>query len=336
MTARPAPSGPFGTVFAPHMTLTRWEGGSWSTPELVPVGPLPMHPATHVFHYGSACFEGLKAHRGVDDVVRIFRGDAHVQRMQGSARLLHLPEPGVERLSEMIAEAVRANVDAVPDSPGSLYVRPTLIGTEPNIGAAGVPSKQAMLFVLCSPVGDYFAGGVRPLKIAIETDQPRTTQGFGQVKCGANYVMALGITLRAKQELGVDQVLFAPGGDVQETGASNFLLISKDRIVTKALDESFLHGVTRDSVLKIARDLGYTVEERNVTVDEVLDWSKRGEAALSGTAAVLSPVGTLVYRGESFAVGGGGIGEQTQRLRRALTDLQLGATPDHYGWTRAV
>jgi branched-chain amino acid aminotransferase len=336
MTARPAPAGPFGTVFVPTMTLATWEGGAWSTPELVPVGPLPMHPATHVLHYGSACFEGLKAHRGDDGVVRLFRAPAHVARMQESARLLHLPEPGTERLQAMIERAVADNVAHVPDAPGSLYVRPTLIGTEHNIGAAGVPSKQAMLYVLCSPVGDYFSGGVRPLKIAIETDSPRTTPGFGKVKCGANYVMALGITLHAKHTLGVDQVLFAPGGDVQETGASNFLLIDEGRVLTKGLDDSFLHGVTRDSVLTLARDLGYKVEERDLSVDEVLAWCKHGEAALSGTAAVLSPVGTLVYQGQSIPVGDGGIGPHTMRLRKALSDLQLGRAPDPYGWTQAV
>ncbi|MCB9682319.1 MAG: branched-chain amino acid aminotransferase [Alphaproteobacteria bacterium] len=336
MTAPPPPTSPFGTVFAPKMTVSRWKDGAWSTPDLVDVGPMPFHPATHVFHYGSACFEGLKAHRGHDDVVRIFRLDRHAARMQQSADLLMLPQPGEAMLSQMVVDAVAANKDHVPQAPGSLYLRPTLIGTEPNIGAAGTPSKEALLYVLCSPVGDYFAGGVRPLKIAIETEHPRTTPAFGRVKCGANYVMALGITQRAKKALGVDQVLFAPDGDVQETGASNFLLLDDTRIVTKALDESFLHGVTRDSILTLARDLGYTVEERDVSVDEVIAWAAKGEAALSGTAAVMSSVGTLVYRGEEIPVGGGGIGPNATKLRQALTALHVGKAEDRHGWTRAV
>jgi branched-chain amino acid aminotransferase len=336
MTPRPAPTGRFGTVFAPTMSLTRWSDGAWATPELIPVGPLPMHPSTHALHYGSTCFEGLKAHRGADDVVRIFRLDQHVARMQGSARTLMLPEPGVERLRDMIIASVKANIEDVPDAPGSLYLRPTLIGTEQNIGAAGVPSQEAMLYILCSPVGDYFSGGLRPLKILIETEQPRTTPGFGEVKCGANYVMALGITLRAKKELGVDQILFAPQGDVQETGASNFLLIDDTRIVTKGLDNSFLHGVTRDSVLTIARDLGYTVEERDIKVDEVVEWAKHGEAALSGTAAVLAPVGTFFYKGEAIQVGDGGVGKNTLKLRNALTALHIGKREDKHGWLTAI
>jgi branched-chain amino acid aminotransferase len=154
------------------------------------------------------------------------------------------------------------------------------------------------------------------------------------VKSGANYVMALRPTLDAKKALGADQVLFAPGGLVQETGASNFMLIDAERVVTPALTSSFLHGVTRDSLLRLAVDLGYAVEERDVSVDEVVEWARRpdAEAGLSGTAAVLAPVGTLVHRGERVAVGNGGIGEHTMRLRTALTDLHVGAAPDPYGW----
>lgn len=327
---------PFGTAFASTIATARWKDGSWTAPEFGPVVPLSLHPATHVLHYASACFEGLKAHRGVDEVVRIFRLSRHVERMRRSAEVLCLPPPPEALLADMITEVVRANRDEVPAVPGSLYLRPTLIGVEPNIGAAGAPSKEALLFVLASPVGDYFSGGIRPLRIVIETDQPRTTPMFGRVKAGANYLMALGITQTAKRELGADQVLFAPGGSVQETGASNFLVLDDERVVTAPLDDSYLHGVTRDSVLKIAGDLGYEVTERWLTVDEVLEWGLHGEAALSGTAAVLAPVGTLIHKGQEHQVGDGGIGPNTQRLRKALTDLHAGIGADPYGWTTPV
>ncbi|MDH3499797.1 MAG: aminotransferase class IV, partial [Acidimicrobiia bacterium] len=296
----PAPTAPFGTVFGSTMAVARWRDGEWDEPTLGPVEPFSMHPATHVLHYGSACFEGLKAHRGSDGVVRIFRMDAHARRMEKSAEILMLPMPPVELLSQMIVEAVRANLDEVPAAPGSLYLRPTLVGTVENIGAAAVPSNSALLYVLTSPVGDYFTGGIRPLKLAIETALPRTTPQFGRVKSGANYVMALGPTMKAKRELGIDQVLFAPEGRIQESGAANFLMIDPDRIVTPALSGAFLHGVTRDSVLTMARDMGYDVEERNVlTVDELMDWAGRdvAEAGLSGPAAVLASVGGLVKDG---------------------------------------
>lgn len=329
---------PFGTVFADQMSITRFAGGTWDVPKLGPVEPISFHPATHALHYGSACFEGLKAHRGVDGVVRIFRLDAHVKRMQGSAKVLILPVPPAELLSEMIVDVVRAALPQVPETPGSLYLRPTLLGTEENIGAAAHPSEEAMLFVLASPVGDYFAAGSRALALAIEDERPRTTPQFGTVKAGANYAMALGPTIKARDELDIDQILFAPGGIVQETGASNFLLLDAERIVTPALNDSFLHGVTRDSVLQLARGLGYIVEEREVTVAEVLAWASRpdAEAALSGTAAVLSGVGTLVYKGERHAVGTGLAGPHTTALKTALAELQTGQQPDPYDWLTPV
>ncbi|HVR31448.1 MAG TPA: branched-chain-amino-acid transaminase [Acidimicrobiia bacterium] len=316
------------------MAVAHWKDGSWSEPEVVPTGPFSFHPATHVLHYGSACFEGLKAHRGADGVVRVFRAERHAERMATSAGILRLPVPPGEMLNQMIHETVAANRDQVPVSPGSLYLRPTLIGTEANIGAAAVPSKEAMLFVLASPVGDYFKGGDRALKIAIEQKQPRSTPTFGMVKSGANYVMALGITMDRRDEYGIDQVLFAPGGDVQETGASNFMLIDAERIVTPKLTESFLHGVTRDSILQLGRDLGYEVQERSLTVSDVVEWASRpdAEAALSGTAAVLAAVGTLVIDGEEIPVGTGAVGTQTTELRAALRDIHLAVAEDRHSW----
>jgi branched-chain amino acid aminotransferase len=333
-----APTGPFGTVFGESMAVAKWSDGVWSTPEVGPTRPFSLHPATHVFHYGSACFEGLKAHRGTDGVVRVFRAARHAERMATSARILRLPIPPVEMLQQMIFDTAAANHDAVPVSPGSLYLRPTLIGTEPNIGAAAVPSKEALLYVLASPVGDYFKGGDRALKLAIEQKQPRSTPTFGMVKSGANYVMALGITMDRRDQYGIDQVLFAPDGDVQETGASNFMLIDSERIVTPALTESFLHGVTRDSLLQLGRDLGYSVEERALTVSDVVEWSARpdAEAALSGTAAVLAAVGTLVIDGEEVPVGSGSVGVETTRLRAALRDIHLGEAEDRHGWLTEI
>ena len=333
-----APTGPFGTEFATTMATATWKEGSWAEPTLGPVEPFSFHPATHVLHYGSACFEGLKAHRGVDGGVRIFRADRHSERMATSARILRLPVPPADMLGQMITDVVKANVDQVPVAPGSLYIRPTLIGTEENIGAAAVPSKSALLFVLASPVGDYFRGGIRPLKIAIETEQPRSTPQFGMVKSGANYVMALGITMDRRDQYGIDQVLFAPDGQVQETGAANFMLIDSDRIVTPALTESFLHGVTRDSLLQLGRDMGYEVEERPLTLDEVIEWSARpdAEAALSGTAAVLASVGTLVVDGEEIPIGTGDVGSNTTKLRSALTAIHVGEADDRHGWLSEV
>lgn len=329
-TAAPA----FGTVPAPVMVVAEAVRGSFGPPRREPTGALAIHPFAHALHYGSACFEGLKAHRGSDGVVRLFRPDRHAARLQRTARLLHLPVPPLELLDEMLVTAVAGNLEVVPPAPGALYLRPLLLGTDPNIGAAATPSADALLVVLASPVGDYFAGGDRALTLKIETELPRTTPAFGEAKAGANYVLALGVTRQARAEHGADQVLFAPGGDVQETGAANFLLLDEDRVVTRQLDRSFLHGVTRDSVLTLAGDLGLGVEERHVTVDEVLAWP--GEAALAGTAAVLTGVGTLIHADRRVTIGGGRVGPVTRRLRDALLAIQRAEVADRHGWTRPV
>ena len=286
----------FGTVFCDHFSIARFEDGAWQAPALKDLEPLPMHPASHVFHYASTCFEGFKAYRWEDGKVHVFRLHDHVRRMQSSATSLRLPVPDPDLLAGMVVDLVRDQSDEIPLPPSSLYLRPTLIGTLPNIGAAAAPSTEATLFVLASPVGDYFAGGATTLKILVDDQTARSTEQLGSTKTGGNYAAALGPTLAAKEKYGVDQVLFCPGGDVQETGAANFLLISDDEIITKPLHSSFLHGMTRDSILKLAADLGYRVNERNFTVAELLEWAPDYEAALSGTAAALSSLNN----GKSF------------------------------------
>ncbi len=325
---------PFGTVPAPSMVVAEAVRGSFGPARTEPMGTLAIHPFAHALHYGSACFEGLKAHRGVDGTVRLFRYQRHVARMRRTAELLHLPVPPEALLAGMIRDAVAANLEVAPASPGALYLRPLLLGTDPNIGAAAAPSADALLLVLASPVGDYFAGGDRALRLKVETDIPRTTPAFGEAKAGANYVLALGVTRQARAAHGVDQVLFAPDGDVQEAGAANFLLLSEDRLVTRNLDGSFLHGVTRDSVLQLARDASLEVEERPVRLEEVLAWP--GEAALAGTAAVLAGVGELVHEGRTHTIGDGTVGPVTRRLREALLAIQRAEAEDRHGWLTPV
>ena len=326
----------FGTEFCEHITIARYADGAWQPPRLQPLEPLALHPAAHVLHYSSSCFEGFKAYRWADGRARVFRLHDHVRRMQGSARSLCLPEPDADGLARMVLDLVGAECERIPAPPSSLYLRPTLIGTLPNIGAAAAPSSEALLYVLASPVGDYFSGGSRPLKLLVEDQRARSTEQLGSTKTGGNYAAALGPTLAAKAQYGVDQVLFCPDGDVQETGAANFLLFSDDEVITKPLDSSFLHGMTRASILALAADLGYRVSERNIRVDELMSLVETHEAALSGTAACLSPVGTLVYQGREFSVRDGNPGPNTERLRSALQDIQYGAAEDRHGWLTAV
>jgi branched-chain amino acid aminotransferase len=330
--ARPA----FGTVLADQMSIATFKDGRWSADEIRPVAPIPMHPAAHVLHYASSCFEGFKAYRWSDGSIHVFRMDKHIERIRQSARLLSLPRPDAEQLARMVLTTIDRVRAQVPEPPGALYLRPVLFGTMPNIGAASQPSNEATLIVLASPVWDYFAGGMKPLRIYVEDKCHRSAEHLGDVKTGGNYAAAMGPTLAAKEKYKIDQVLFCPGGSVQETGAANFLLIREGHILTRSLDSTFLHGVTRDSLLTMARDMGFKVDERIFDVAEMLEWVKDGEAALSGTAAVLAGVGTLVHDGKDHRVGNGEVGPVTQRLRAALVAIQNGEAPDRFGWTRRV
>lgn len=326
----------FGTVFCDFIAIAHYKDGTWQDPAIEPLAPLPIHPAAHVLHYSSTCFEGFKAYRWDDGKAHIFRLHDHVARMQRSAESLRLPVPNADVLARMVMDIVEKNIDDIPAPPSSLYLRPTLIGTLQNIGAAAAPSTEATLFVLTSPVGDYFEGGARPLKLLVDDERARSTEQLGSTKTGGNYAAALGPTLEAKAEFGVDQVLFCPNGDVQETGAANFLLISDDEIITKALDTSFLHGITRASILALGADLGYKIQERDFTVDELLAAVATHEAALSGTAACLAPVGTFVYKGKEITVRDGQPGPNTAKLRDALQNIQYGNAADTHGWLTTV
>lgn len=328
----------FGTVFMPEMALARFDGKGWSSPEIVSSDSLTLHPGAHVLHYSSTCFEGLKAFRHADRSVNIFRIDRNIARLAQSSELLALPKVDTAMLQKMILDVVGRFASEVPEPPGSMYIRPTHIGTEAAIGKAAAPTVESLLYVLLSPVGDYFAGGDKTLRLLLEENGARCAAHMGMVKSGGNYASALQPIMKARAAVQADQVLFCPGGDVQETGAANFLLIDGNEIITKALDSTFLHGVTRDSILTLARDLGMTVSERELTVRELLERSARpgAEAALSGTAAVLAPVGTLIHNGQEYTIGDGGVGAKTLQLRQALNDIQWGKAADTHGWLTRV
>jgi branched-chain amino acid aminotransferase len=328
----------FGTVFMPEMALSKFDNNRWSATEVVPSDSIQMHPGAHVLHYSSTCFEGLKAFRHEDGSVHIFRMDKNIKRLAQSSRLLHLPQIDEEQVRQMILDIVAKFVSEVPAPPGSMYIRPTHFGTEVSIGKAAAPSLTSMLYVLLSPVGDYFTGGAKPLRLLLDESGMRCSPHMGMVKSGGNYASALGPILEAREQVQADQILFCPNGDVQETGAANFLLIDGNEIITKGLDSSFLHGVTRDSVLTIAANMGMTVCERNLTVTELLERAAKPgtEAALSGTAAVLTPVGTFIHNGAEHTVGTGESGPTTIKLRQALNDIQWGKADDNHDWLTRV
>lgn len=319
----------FGSVFHKDMPVLAFENGAWQDVCWQSSQAFQLSPGAHSLHYGSECFEGLKAFRQNDDSIVLFRPDANIARMQQSARLLNLPVPDAEDFYRALIELVARASDEIPEAPASLYLRPTLIGTDPVIGKAGVGSDNAMLYILASPVGDYFKPGA-PMKLLVETEHMRCAPHMGRVKCGGNYASALPWTVKAHKDYGAHQVLFCPNGDVQETGASNFALINGNEIITKPLTDEFLHGVTRDSMLKIAADMGYQISERNFTVDELRAAIENGaEAILTGTAAVISPVTAFVVDGQEIEVQSQ---EKGYAIRKAITDIQYGLAEDRYGW----
>jgi branched-chain amino acid aminotransferase len=324
----------FGTVFMPQMALATFENNTWSDAQTVSADSIQMHPGAHVLHYSSTCFEGMKAFRHADGGVYVFRMDQNIKRFEQSSRLLNLPKINTAQIEAMILGIVAQYADDVPEPPGSMYIRPTHIGTEASIGKAAAPSLTSMLYILLSPVGDYFSRGAKPLRLLLDEAGLRCAPHMGMVKSGGNYASALGPILQARSDVQADQILFCPNGDVQETGAANFILIDGNEIITKALDSSFLHGVTRSSVLTLAADLGMTVSARDISVSELLERAAKPgvEAALSGTAAVLTPVGTFIHNGEEHQVGNGEAGPTTIKLRQALNDIQWGKAADKHNW----
>lgn len=328
----------FGTQFAPEMALASFDGQQWSTPSLVPSNSIALHPGAHVLHYASTCFEGLKAFSHPDGSHHIFRMDQNIERMAQSSRLLTLPEVDKAMLKNMILELVSRYADEIPQRPGTMYLRPTHLGTEAAIGKAAAASAESILYVLASPVGDYFAGGDTTLRVLVDEDVMRCAPHMGMVKSGGNYASALQILTQARAKHQADQVLFCPNGDVQETAAANFILIDGNELITKALDSSFLHGVTRASVLVLAEEMGLTVSERDLSVAELMERSAHPnvEAALSGTAAILTPVGTLIYQGKDHILGSGKPGTTIVKLRKALNDIQFGLAEDRFGWLTRV
>jgi branched-chain amino acid aminotransferase len=324
----------FGTSFADTMAVATYGDDGWSPLAFQAVEPLPLHPAAHVLHYASSCFEGLKAYRHGDGSVHVFRLDRHIARMRESARLLCLPIPDESLLEAAIRGTVDAARDQIPVAPGALYLRPVLMGTDPSIGSAGSAATEACLYVLASPVGAYFSQDARGLRILLDDSHMRSAPHFGAAKSGGNYASALGPILAARRAHQTDQVLFCPGGDVQEAGAANFFLLDAERLITRPADSAILHGVTRDSLIELAGPLGYALEERPISVAEVLAWSERGEAALSGTAAVLAPIGTFIHDDREYPVSGAGA--QAARLREALTAIHRGEAEDRHGWLTAI
>ena len=333
----------FGTVFTDHMFVMDFqEEKGWYDPRIEPYGPLSLDPAAAVLHYAQAVFDGLKAFRGKDGTVRLFRPQKHIERMNNSARRMCIPPLDPEMALKSLVALVGLEKEWVPSTVGtSLYVRPTIIAKEAFLGVR--PAHSYIYYVILSPVGAYYPEGMNPVKILVVDKYVRAVEGgVGAAKTAGNYAASLYAAEEAKHA-GFTQVLWLDGRErkyLDEVGTMNIMLKIGDEVITPPLTSgTILPGVTRDSALTLMREWGLRVAERQVSIDEVAQAAHRGtlkEVWGTGTAAVISPVGELAYKGERIVINQGRIGELTQRLYDAIVGIQYATAPDTHGWTVPV
>jgi branched-chain amino acid aminotransferase len=332
----------FGTVFTDHMFVADFEEEKgWYDPRVEPYGPLSLDPATAVLHYAQGLFEGLKAFRGRDGMIRLFRPQKHAERLNRTAERLCIPTMDPDLVLRSWTTLVDLDRDWVPSSVGtSLYIRPTIIASEAFLGVR--PARRYLYYVILSPVGAYYPEGINPVRIKVIDRYVRAVPGgMGEAKTGGNYAASLYAAEEAKHE-GFTQVLWLDGVErryIEEVGTMNIMLKIGDEVITPPLHGTILAGVTRDTVLALMREWGLRVSERPVAIDEVVAAAHDGRLAEvwgTGTAAVISPVGELAYKGERLVVNGGRIGALTQRLYDTIVGIQYGTVADGHGWTVEV
>ncbi|WP_149184147.1 branched-chain amino acid aminotransferase [Streptomyces sp. TRM49041] len=333
----------FGRHFTDHMVTIKWtEGRGWHDAQLSPYAPLSIDPANMTLHYAQEIFEGLKAYRRPDGSVSLFRPEANAERFQLSARRLAMPELPVETFVAACDALVRQDEAWVPPHGGeeSLYLRPFMIANEVGLGVR--PANEYLFIVIASPAGAYFPGGVKPVSVWLSENYVRAVPGgMGFAKTGGNYAASL-LAQAEAAEKGCDQVVWLDALEhrwVEEMGGMNLYFVYGDRIVTPELTGSLLAGITRDSLLRVARDLGYASEEGRISTDQWRRDTENGtltEVFACGTAAVITPVGTVKSTQGDWTQGTGEPGEVTLKLRKALLDIQTGAAEDVHGWTHRV
>ncbi|AQQ54849.1 branched-chain amino acid aminotransferase [Planococcus lenghuensis] len=333
---------PFGTTFTDHMFVMDYEEGQgWHNPQIVPYGPLELDPAAMVFHYGQSVFEGLKAYRTADDRILLFRPDKNLQRLNLSSDRLSIPPIDEEEVMAYLQQLVSLEQDWVPSTPGtSLYIRPFIISTEPNLAVG--PSRKYKFMVILSPVGSYFAGGLKPVIIHVEDQFTRAVKGgTGMAKTAGNYSAGYQAQASAKKKGNAD-VLWLDGIEkkyIEEVGSMNIFFKIDGEVVTPELNGSILKGVTRMSIIELLRSWDIPVTERRVAIDELHRLYEEGkveEIFGTGTAAVISPVGELNWMGRKMVINNHEIGELSQRLYDTVTGIQTGKLEDPFGWVVEV
>lgn len=332
----------FGVHFTDHMFMMKWDKQlGWHDSEICPFHDFTINPASMVFHYGQAIFEGLKAYRSKDNQIMLFRPEDNLERMNTSAIRMCMPRIPVEKVLKALKALLYLERDWIPSSLGStLYIRPTMIATEPALGVR--PSTTYCFYIIMCPVGAYYPEGFNPTKMYITKEYVRAIKGgVGNVKTAGNYAASLLASEEAKKA-GYTQVLWLDGCEnkyIEEVGTSNIFFLINDELVTPPLGGSILPGITRDSVIKLAQSWDITVSERHISIDEVTAASKEGslkDVFGTGTAAVISPVGEFFYNDKNYLINNGEVGELSQKLFDELQQIQYGEKEDINNWSIRV
>lgn len=332
----------FGKIFTDHMFVMDYTAEKgWHSPRIIPYGGLDANPAMLVFHYGQAIFEGMKAFRTADNRINVFRPYEYLNRFNRSAKHLCIPEMDVEQVHDALIKLLALEKDWVPGDPGTaLYIRPFVIADEPHLGVK--VSDSYRLFIILSPVGAYYETGFNPVSIKVEDKYVRATKGgLGEAKTPANYAMSLAAQQEAYAE-GFGQVLWLDAVHrkyIEEVGTMNILFKINGEIITPALNGSILGGITRKTVLELCRSWGLKVSERQISIDKVFEAYAKGqleEVFGSGTAAVISPVGELSWKGQKIVINNNQTGEFAHKLFDYITGVQSGKIADQYNWMEEV
>jgi branched-chain amino acid aminotransferase len=328
----------FGKVFTDHFFNVKYkEGKGWYDPKIEPYRLLQLDPTAMCLHYGQEIFEGLKAYRGKDGSIYLFRPEENIKRMKTSAEKLCMPPMDEKIFLDAIKRLVILEKDWIPHGEGtSLYIRPTMIATEPALGVH--PANEYLFFIVVGPVGAYYPQGFSPTKMYVSEEHVRATRGgTGNVKAAINYAASL-YASRIATNSGYTQVLWLDAIEnkyVEEVGTSNIFFVIGNELITPPLAGTILPGVTRDSVIKLAAYLGTKVTERPISIHEVIDAAQKGtlkEAFASGTAAIVSPVGQIYYRGKDHSINGGKTGPLAEKLYNEILQIQYGMKEDPFGW----
>jgi len=328
----------WGHSFTDYCFIMKYsKDNGWYDAKITKTQNLEIHPAAMVFHYGQTVFEGLKAYKNNKGEITLFRPNKNIERMNKSCKRLVMPEIPEDVFMQALKELVTLEKEWIPTGYGeSLYIRPFMIATQPALGVK--PSNEYLFVIILSPVGAYYPEGFKPVKILVEEHYVRAVKnGLGECKTAANYAASLLAAEEAKQK-GFSQVLWLDAIErkyLEEVGTMNIFINFDDEIVTPELNGSILHGVTRDSVLTLLRDWGLNVSERKISIDEVWEKHKQGKlisAFGTGTAAIISPISHLSYKGETILINDGKVGELDQKLFNEISKIQYGLIEDKFNW----